>query len=89
MLSFMLYSEDPLESIDPLVYAINNQNLLVARYHIHTYFESSLSFKHRTTDDTNRKEHQANAFNTACRYKPPYLIHLEYFIEEIKTKGTA
>ena len=28
------------------------------------------------------------AFDLASQYKQPYQIHLEYYIEEIKTKGT-
>ena len=74
-------------SFDMLTCALNAQNWDAAKYIMNIYFKDSLTLK-CAEDSTNKREHQRNSCIQTRKFKPPYLIHMEYFIEEIDSKGT-
>ena len=73
-------------SFDMLTCALNAQNWDAAKYIMNNYFKDSLTLK-CSEDSTNKREHQRNSCIQTRKFKPPYLIHMEYFIEEIESKG--
>ena len=73
-------------SFDMLTCALNAQNWDAAKYIMNIYFKDSLTLK-CAEDSTNKREHQRNSCLQTRKFKPPYLIHMEYFIEEIESKG--
>jgi len=72
-------------SFDMLTCALNAQNWDAAKYIMNIYFKDSLTLK-CAEDSTNKREHQRNSCIQTRKFKPPYLIHMEYFIEEIESK---
>ena len=47
-----------------------------------------ITAEYNRLDATNKnKEHQLKGFQATKKNKDPWKIHLEYFIEEIDTKG--
>ena len=75
-------------SIDMLTLALNAQNWPAAKYLIHRTLRNSLHLDDYKLDNTNKnKDYQLKGYQATRKSKEPFKIHLEYFIEEIKTKG--
>ena len=81
---------DSSTSVDLLTCALNAHNWPAARYLIHTQLGHSLTLEeYKELDNTNKnKEYQIKGYHATRKSKDPWKIHVEYFVEEINTKGS-
>ena len=82
---------DSSTSVDLLTCALNAHNWPAAKYLIHTQLSQSLTLEdYKELDNTNKnKDYQIKGYHATKKSKDPWKIHVEYFIEEINTKGAG